>query len=70
MSHPLLPSRLALRRKLVAVEAKVLELEALLFELNRHPDVTPELLHEAQQMYYRCSTRLREVRSQLEGSKA
>lgn len=60
MSHPLLSTRLALRRKLVAIETKVKELEALLLE------APPDQLSEVQQSYYRCTTRLREIRSQLQ----
>jgi hypothetical protein len=65
MSHPLGTTKWALARKYSAVKAKVAELEQLLLELNRHPDVTPDMLLEAQQSYQRISARLRTLRSQL-----
>lgn len=58
MSHPQPASRFALQRKLEAIEKKAKELEQLLLEASKDADIL--------QTYYRCTTRLREVRSQLQ----
>lgn len=66
MSHPLPPTKLALRRNLAAVRQKLAELEVLMLELNRHPDVTMDMLRESHETHIRLSSKLRELEGRLE----
>ncbi len=61
----LTPTKIALHIKFRKVTKKIEELEALLLELNRHPEATPEMVLDAQRTYARLSARLREIEGEL-----
>lgn len=66
MSHPLPPTAFALRGKVARLKVKMQELEALMLELNRHPDTTMDMLRESHEMHIRLTSRLREIEGSLQ----
>lgn len=61
----LTPPRSVLLIKVKRLRAKMQELEALMLELNRHPDATMDMLRESHECHVRLTQKLREIEGRL-----
>lgn len=61
----LTPPRSVLLAKVKRIKGKMQELEALMLELNRHPDATMDMLRESHECHVRLTQKLREIEGRL-----